>query len=134
MATTALVGTGTTLTLATSTWTVEIQDINFSGWSREFIDTSHMGTTTARTFSPHDLYDGGEVTIDYHFNPDTATNLPPIGAAAETFTIGSISNTNDDISFSGFVTNNDISIPFEDKMTGTVTIKVTGAITHTINM
>ena len=133
MATTALVGTGTTLALSSSTWTVGIRDINWTGLNRGFIDTSTMATTGGRTFSPHDLVDYGEVTIDYDFNPDTATNLPPFGGAAETWTIGSISNTNDDLSFSGFIIGNEISIPHEDKMVGTVTIKITGAVTHTVN-
>ena len=115
--------TGTTITFGTSNFTADILDITPPPLSREAIDTSHQGTTNAKTFFPATLYDGGELTFDIHFDPSTT---PPMNSAAETITIlypdGSYQE------FDGFMTGYAPASPLENKMTGTVTVKVTGEI------
>ena len=124
-------GTGSTVTFGTSGWAGEILDINFDGFNREAIDTTHLGTTTARTFMPSDLYDPGELTLEVQFDGDDG---PPI-AAAETITITfplkSGDTTAGNWAGSGFVTGFSFGLPLEGKQTGTMTIKFTGAITET---
>ena len=118
------IGTGATITFGTSGFTAEITNMDHGDMGREAIDTSHLGTTTARTFMPGDLYDPGSLTLDIHF--DNA-NDPPLTGAAETITI-----TFPDASTrsgSGFVTGYSYSVPLEDKMTAQMTVKFSGAFT-----
>ncbi len=117
------VGTGSTITFS-SGFMAEINNISHSGISRESVDTSHMGTTTARTFIPGDLFDPGEITVELNFN----TNVkPPILEAAETVTV--TFPTSDTWAASGFMTSFEYDDPFEGKMTATATIKFSGDIT-----
>lgn len=129
----AVVGTGSTLAFGTTTTFEPIMTrIAHSGISRVALDTSHMGSTPARTFTPGELYDGGEVTIDFYLdNYSNVNKIPPFTTAAETITIKWGLGTGFSTAFSGFITNWDWDDPVEDLITGSVTIKVAGAITHT---
>lgn len=119
------VGTGTTITYA-SGFCAEILSITPPGLSREAIETTHMGTTTAKTFMPGDLYDGGELGVSMAFAPGTTV---PITSAAETVTVTFPDGAT--WAFSGFMTGFEATVPLEDKMTGDATIKVTGALNQT---
>ncbi len=121
-------GTGTTVTFGTSGFTGNIMNVSQDGISRPSVDTSHMGTTTARTFTPGDLYDGGEITLSVQWDPAAATK-PPISAAAETITIAFKGGANT-AQFSGFVTEYGNDIPMEELMMTEITIKVSGVITY----
>ena len=124
------IGTGASIAFATTAFVSEVLSINGSGMSRESIDTTHLGTTLNRTFTPGDLVDRGEFEIELHLDPDEAI---PIDQPAEVITV-TFSKVPADATaanwvFTGFMTNFDFAIPLEDKMTATATIKVTGAIT-----
>lgn len=118
-------GQGTTITFGTSGFSANVTNIDWTGVSRESIGNSHLGTTTAKTFQPGDLYDPGEVTLTIYHDPATT---PPISAAAETITITyPDANTR---SASGFVTNWDPgSVTTDEMMESSITVKFTGAIT-----
>lgn len=124
------VGTGTTIGFGTTGFTAEIMNVDGAAMTREVIDTSHMGSTTWRTFIPGDLSDPGEVTFEFNFDPD---EQPPINAPAETITItfpvpqGMAAGAT--LVGTGFISSWEFSDPFEDKMTGTATIKWSGALT-----
>lgn len=128
----AAVDVGTGLTISMSSFFAQIVDMSISGISRASIPTSHMGTAAPgdnnfgnMTFIPGDLSDPGELSVEIHFNPDTE---PPIDQPAEaivvTFNGGATWTT------SGFLTNFDVGVPLEDKMTGTATVKFSGNVTH----
>lgn len=126
------IGTGATISFGSSGFSAHITNVDHSGISRAVVETSHLGTTTARTFVPGDLYDGGTVALEMNFD---SNDQPPITSTAETITItfpikpgGSTGAT---AQFSGFVQDWSYTVPLEDKMTATATIKVTGAITWT---
>lgn len=118
------VGTGVTITFGTSGFTASVMSISHNGISRPVVKTSHLGTTTADTFMPGDLYDAGEVKLSIQFDP--AATKPPIAGAAETITIDFGTPT---IAFSGFVTDWGYEVPLEELMTAEITIKASGAIT-----
>jgi hypothetical protein len=120
------IGTGHTVVFATSGFSSEIVDLTYPGLSREWINSSHQGTTTAHAFIPADLFDPGEMTLTCHFNPDTD---PPIDAAAETITITSPAGAT--WVFSGGMSGYDPGATLNDKMTVDVTVKVSGDITIT---
>ena len=126
MAGTALIGTGATIAFGTSSYSVEVTNCN-----RPAIDTTHLGTTNARTFRPGDLYDGGQVEVDIHYDPD---DHPPISGAEETITItfdvpSGLTN-GATAQFTGFIIETGIENPLEDKVTGSYTIKVADEITR----
>ena len=124
--------TGTTIAFGTSSFTAQLRDITLPTHTREAVNTSHMGTTTAHTFTPVDLYDGSELTVDIIFDPDDS---PPISAAAEvvtiTFPLQGAESTNTTWVFTGFMTEYAATAPFEDLMTGSFTVKVSGSIAIT---
>lgn len=133
------IGTGTTIGFGTSGFSLELLDVDGPGLSREFVETSHMGTAAPgagqmgnKTFLPKRQVDPGELTFECHLDPDV---IPPIHAAAETITItfplpagGATAAT---WACSGFITSYEPSDPMEDKMTVSITVKLTGPITVT---
>ncbi len=120
----ATLGTGTTITFATSAFSAEILSVDGPSQSRESVQSSHMGTEDYHTFMPADLVDGGEVTIEIAHE---ATTSPPIDQDAEIITIdwGGVGNT--DI-FSGFVTAYTPNAAIDERMTASMTVKVADEI------
>ena len=53
------IGTGASLTFGTSSASFDLLSINPTNHSRPVVDTTHLGTTTARTNTPVDLIDTG---------------------------------------------------------------------------
>lgn len=118
------IGTGTTIT--GSGQTANVLSISWSGISRPSVDTTHLGTTTARTFMPGDLYDPGELTVEFELKANQTWGTT-LSAAATTITITFPDAL--DWSASGFLTGLEMSVPLEEMMTCTATYKLTGAIT-----
>lgn len=128
----ALIGTSTTITFGTSGWTGEIASVDGPNETREAIDTTHLGTTGNRTFTPATLVDSGEVSLTCWYDPDEP---PPIDGAAETITItwpvpSGLSN-GATAEFTGFITSVGRTTPLEEKIEGSITIKASGDITFT---
>lgn len=126
------IGTGASVTFGTSGFTANITNISWSGIERASIQTTHLGTTTAHTFTPGDLFNPGELSLEIQFDPD---DYPPIDAAAETVTVtfplstgGSSAAT---WAATGFSTGFELGVPLEELMTGTLTVKFSGDITDT---
>lgn len=124
---TATVGTGLSIAFSTG-FLAEIISVSGSGISREPINTSHMGTTVAHTFTPSTLFDAGELAVELAFDPATK---PPITGAAETVTITMPDAGAATWAASGFLTSFEYTGPLEERMTATATIKFSGDITVT---
>lgn len=127
----ARTGHGTTLSFGTTTgWTPDYISIAGPGATREVLDTTHLGTTGARTKAPGDLPDWQPITCEYFYDP--ADGYPPISAAAETVTL-----TNPDAGAatevcSAFVSGFEGATRVTDQlMQATLTIQPAGAVTHT---
>lgn len=123
------VGTASTVTFGTSSWTFEMNDFAWSGMERNFIDSSHLGTTVARTFIVGDLYDPGSLTIQGHLDTAAAGN-PILTTALETITL-TFPNSNT-YAATGGLQSHEISVPLEDKMNVTAVVKFSGAITFAV--
>lgn len=97
---------------------------------RAALETTNNTTTTARTYRPEQLYDGGEMQVTLQFN---AATTPPITSAAGNFTItfpmASGASVASNWTGSGFLTGYDASVPMNAIMTVNATIKITGAVT-----
>jgi hypothetical protein len=136
MPVTADIGTGSTLTF--SGITVNLSRINPTGLSREAIDTSHLGTSGARSYLPGDTYDPGSISCDFHVDADTASTSfdlnAALTAAAGTFTVQMPTNTVATATGvkwtgNGFLTDVEWDLPFEELASGSFTLKATGAWT-----
>ena len=133
------IGTGTTITFATTGFSAEIvETINWANIARPAVDTTHMlstqptsGTFGGRTFIPPKFADPGEITLQVHHNPQLNV---PINSAPEVITVTFPLVTGDATaaywSGTGFITSMGIAIPLEDKMQNTITVKMSGLITY----
>lgn len=124
-------GHGGTITFGTSSTTINARTIQATGVSREVINTTHLGTTTAKTSAPSTLYDAGQVTVTWLYDPDVQ---PPFTAAAETITLthpDTLTNGATSAS-SGYVINFDEpTMETDAEQIASMTIQRTGAITYT---
>ena len=124
-------GTGASITLATTGVTLSATSIQSQGVTWASIDSTHLGTTTAKTFLRGELYDPGTITVNFITEPEDMDTL--MGCAdSETITI-TYSNTNTTTeASSGFVQSIDPSTNEVDALVaGSLTIKRTGSITWT---
>lgn len=121
------VGTGTTITFGTSSFTAEVLNVNGVDVSRQPIDVTHMGSTGFREFIPTRLVDPGGAQVEILFDPNSQ---PPINQPAETITVTfpvpSGDSSGATLQFSGFVTDWDWGDPLEDKITANLTLKADG--------
>lgn len=127
-------GQGATLTLGTSTWDTAalITSITPDAIMRNALETTHLGTTTARTFIPEDLRDNGGFTIEYLFIDAVS---PPISTAETitiTYPIQAGNSTGGLITGSGFCTSyTPPSATTGEVMRGSATFKWASTITFT---
>ena len=124
------IGTGTTVTFATTVFAPQVTNVSWDGISREAIDSSHMGTTGARTSVAGDLYDPGELTLEIWFVTSEVSGAKEMWTKpSETITV----TYPDGGTFvaSGFCTGFTLNDPVEDGMTATITFKIAGDITVT---
>jgi len=111
----------------------EITDMSGPSLARDSIETTnHQSTSRYRQFMPG-LRDGGEVTFSVNFDPSLGTHDELTGLIAQ---------YNDDVthnyrivypqsdvegwSLTGFITKFEVKNPIDDKISGDITIKVTG--------
>lgn len=128
----ASLGFGTAITFSTG-FCAEITDVKVGGLSREAVDVTNFGSAGGyKEFIPSDLIDSGELEVELIYDTDTA---PPIGGAAETVTVTfplkSGETTAATLACTGFLTDSEESVPIDDKMSQSVTIKFSGQRTYT---
>lgn len=139
MADIATLGHGATLAAATSGFeaNVDIESMSFGGISAEAIDAGHLGVAAEaademgnRPYIFGKIIDAGELTLECHITPGLAI---PVGVS-DTFTLTwpiftPGNTTNATWVFSGAIVNASPAIPLEEKITASMTIKISGAIT-----
>ena len=127
-------GTGASLAYSSSTFAAQISEIQWSGISREQVETTHLGSTTARTYLPGDLYDPGEMSLSIFYEPG---NEPPLSASQETITLtfplndaqGQASAAT--LAGSAAMSEFSFGVPLEDMITADVAFKFSGPLTWT---
>ena len=122
-------GHGSGITMSTSTgFLANIHSINWDGMTREVIETTHMGTTVAKTFLPDPLYDPGELTVEMDFDSDAGiSGLSIVTAAGETVTI--TWPDGETWACAGWLTDLSITAERAGVISATAKIKFTGTIT-----
>lgn len=117
----ALQGFGTTITFATGFF-AEITNVDWDGFERSNIDTSHMLTTEGwMTFEPSELKNPGQVTVQMYYDPGTAL---PITSAAETVTVTFPDGSTEVCD--GYLQAASRAVPHNEKMTCVAIIKFSG--------
>ena len=123
-------GSGITVTFA-SGYLSELQGLRWTGLSRPALDVTTFASTNARDYEPGALYDPGELVGEILFAPATT---PPVvsGTAAEVVTVVFSDSGAANWVLNGFATNLDIDASSDsERVTGTVTVKLTGDLTIT---
>ncbi len=127
--------TGHATTLTYSGVTYNLINVDWNGSGHESIETTHMGTTSWRTFRQSALGDAGQVTATYQWDPAI---VPPIGDTAAGDSQMTIAwggqGTSDIETCNGFILTvgrNAQAEPGTEMMQAEVVFKMTGAITQT---
>jgi len=127
----AEVATGASITLGTTGATFDATNIQSQGIAWTSLDSTHLGTTNARTFVRGDLYDPGTITLNFFTDPQQLDTLLAC-ASSETITITYPDTGAATEASSGFIQQIDPSnSEVEGLITGSLTIKRTGVITFT---
>lgn len=130
-------GTGTTMTFGTSGFSSELLSINWTGISREVVDTTPLSITPAaagtignRRYKAAHAVDPGTLECEFHFNPN---DRPPVGEPEELITV-QFPLVEGDLTAArwqaqGTMISYEISgIQLDTKMVARSSIKLTGAI------
>lgn len=64
-----LEGTGATIAFGSSTVTSNLVTLGMSEQTREALDTTHLGTTDAKTYKPSKLKDVGDISCTFDHDP-----------------------------------------------------------------
>jgi|TARA_B100001964_G_C14186844_1_gene579025 predicted secreted protein len=131
MASSAIAGVGAVFK-RNSVTVGEVNSISGPNKARDTIDVTTLDSTGGYREFIGGFRDGGEVSLDMNWtrsgfddlNDDFESN------AGQSFSIIMPDTGNTDFSFTGFVTNISKSIPADDKITMSVTIKIDGQITE----
>lgn len=131
MTTYALEGTGSTIAFSTSSFTSDLITLTLPEVAREVIETTHLGTTVAKTFKPAKLVNVGTISCEFDHDPN-ATAL--VKRDPETITISypllTGQTTPTRLVFTGFATaQGGEEFKTDSRMTTKVTLQVTGDMT-----
>ena len=128
---TGIHGHGTTLTIG-GTAVGNIMSISGPNITRDSIDISTMDSTSKmREFIPG-MIDNGEVSVDLNFDGTTISALlaAQLTATAQAIVITMSDTDTATWTGTGFITSLGHAIPFDDKVTQSVGLKFTGALTY----
>jgi predicted secreted protein len=128
---------GTTTGTATSATLTNVTNVSGFDADVEEIDvTSHDSVGRYREFVSS-FIDAGEVSIDINYNPREVTHRQTTGGVMFLLNSGIIApwkvkfptNAGDSVSFMGFVKSMPLDLPYDDKMSATITVRVSGSAT-----
>jgi predicted secreted protein len=111
----------------------DVVSINGPGMTRDTVDVTTLGSTGGYREFITGLRDGGTLTFDVLFSKAgyNALKTDFENDEAETYSIELPDDDSTIIGFDGLVTDFPVSIPLDDKVSVSVTIKITGNISVT---
>ena len=122
-------GTGATVKFDGTTIALGILSISLGGMSRPAIDITTLASGSERDAMAGNLVDPGELVLELLLDAEigTAATAPEfLDTASGAVIITMPGAGNDTITAAGICTGLDMSIPLEDRMTATMTIKLHG--------
>jgi len=128
----AFTGIGTVLKRGTVA-IADVVSINGPGMTRDTVDVTTLGSPGGYREFITGLRDGGTLTFDVLFSKAgyNALKTDFENDEAETYSIELPDDDSTIIGFDGLVTDFPVSIPLDDKVSVSVTIKITGNISVT---
>jgi hypothetical protein len=129
------IGQGTFVTFGTIVGAAathyKVNSVSLGGVSRDVVDASHLLTTGGKVFLASEYYDPGEVSLEIHHDPSVnpislLTNVASNQACSIIFANGGTATAV--WSAFGYASSFEASVPKDDMMTGTLTIKLSGNI------
>lgn len=133
MASTATAGVGTVFQRwSGAAWVAiaEINSISGPGFSRETIDVTSLDSTGGYREFITGFRDAGTITLNMNFTRDAFDTMKDDfeDDSAQNYQIDLPDDENTSMDFEGYVTECPLEIPPDDKITMTVTIKITGEV------
>lgn len=136
MTTNAAIGYGSAFAVESAaasgvyTTLAEVTDITPPSESVDVIDVTHMASPDSTREFIQGLMDPGEVSLEMNFEPSSATDdfIRAWRSSRETRSCKITFPNSVTWIFDGFVTGYEPTIPLEDKMTATLTCKVTSSV------
>jgi hypothetical protein len=109
----------------------EIVDINGPNMSRNTIDTTHLGVTNGYSTFIAGLRDPGQVTFTINYDRTAYDDLKADFESdiLQSYAITLPDDDNTAFMFDGLVTELPLTIPANDRVTGNITIQVSGEVT-----
>ena len=106
-----------------------VNSVSLGGVSRDVVDASHLLTSGGKEFIASEYYDPGELSLEIHHDPslnpvNLLTNVGTAQVCTINFANGGTSTTQ--WSAFGFASSFEASVPKDDMMTGTLTVKLSG--------
>ncbi len=123
----AAIGHGCIVTFS-SGFIANLEDVEWSGISRDAVETTHMETSGGQTYVPAGNYDPGNLTVSWQHDHDETS--PPVTSSAEACTL-TFPDATANWSASAFMVDYGLTCPDKDKMMANATLKFTGSITFT---
>jgi predicted secreted protein len=112
----------------------EVTNITLPAVSRDAVDATHTESTGGYREAIPGLKDNGEVTIEMNYVHQSASDvLIRAQFALDTLTQCKIlfdTSPEDGVSFNAIVTGYEVAAPIEDKVSATLTLKVSGVVTY----
>lgn len=140
MATQAAIGLGATLSIENSTAVLtqigEVIEISLPNPQTEDVEATHFGSPSRQREWIAGLIDNGEVSFSINWVPGGATDDLIVEAQTSgdargvKVVIPSGTGTSETFTFEAIIKGYEKSIPIDDRMTATVTMRVTGAVTQ----
>lgn len=115
------------------TTVLEVVNISGPGETLELIDATHMESPSSyREYIPS-LLDSGEITFDVNFLPNSTTQnvlrTDLTGRAKSNWQLVFTDSNTTTYSFAAYVTSHEPSAQIDDKLSASITLKVTGPVT-----
>lgn len=121
---------GTGVTIAFDSYLAELQNVTWSGISREVNEVTTTATTGGREFEVSDLYDGGEISAEILFSPADVPDILVAGARPAQACVVTWSDSGT-TTYTTQALMSAIEPSFgnvTDRVTASVTLKITGDI------
>jgi len=124
---------GATVSFGSVFTSLKLANISHSGFTRNTVDASHLGTSGGKEFLASSIYDPGELSCEVHFDPTLKATISAAmtndgTAQALTITYPAGGTTTTAWSAYGFLTGFDVTAQKEELMTATATVKLSGSI------
>ncbi|MGB0972904.1 MAG: hypothetical protein ACPGVG_18395 [Mycobacterium sp.] len=123
---TPLIGTGTVITWSGATgFFAEVLDANWTGRAPTILETTHMGTTGARTHDYGSLVEQGQIAVRMRHDAAIPPDFSATGTCLVTWSDGEKVQAANAL-LAGY----DITVAIEEYVEATATLKLSGAVSY----